>query len=178
MECLIVIDMQNEFLSKTGNFSKNHIPNDILIKNVVDVIDKFNQLNKSIIFVRSEYDLVVGKSIPQDKFKVGTHCGSTPCCLHGSEGAEIHPDIACKIGNHKVITKKWFNAFRETNLDEILKEMQIKKIYFAGVKTNVCVFLTLEQAKQLGYDTVLIEDCTAATTIEKHNDTINRVNSL
>jgi len=104
-----------------------------------------------------------------DKFKVGTHCGKQPCCSKGSEGAEIHQSILNKIkDNDIVITKKWFSAFRETNLKEVLDSLQIKKIYFAGVKTNVCVKTTMIDAINNGYDVTIIDDCTAATNSNKH----------
>ncbi len=171
--CLIVIDMQNEFLTEKGNFSKNHIPNDILIKNVANIIDHFKSKQIPIIFVRSEYSLIENPH-NQDKFVVGTHCGTTPCCAHGSEGAEIHPEIESRIDNSTIVTKKWFSAFKDTNLHEILIEKQIKKIYFVGVKTNVCVLNTAIAAINLGYQVTIIEDCTAAKSYERHIEALTQ----
>ena len=54
-ECLLVIDMQNEFLTNNGKFSNNHIPNDTLLNRVSNEIARFKNYHKPVIFIKSEY---------------------------------------------------------------------------------------------------------------------------
>jgi len=63
------------------------------------------------------------------------------------------------------IEVKGRTAFDNTvgsNLQDILKNNGIKKIYFAGFTTDHCVAETMETLLTDGYDCVLISDCTAA----------------
>ena len=180
---LIVIDMQNEFLSDTGSYSKNHVPNDVLVSNVRSLIRMFTSRDRPVIFIRAEYDSFTTEVRRPDKFTIGTHCGANACCAPGSDEAKIHPGISELItrsarssspngeviSNHPVITKRWFSAFKETNLKQVLENLGLKKIYFAGLKTNVCVYLSLIESLQYGYAAVIVSDCCAATNIDKHN---------
>lgn len=177
MECLIVIDMQNEFLLDTGNFSKNHVDNNILIKNVVNLINTFQ--DKPVIFIKSEYESNL-TGVPQDKFVVGTHIGKKPCCKKDTVGALIHSEILETFKENKdiIILKHWFSAFRDTNLHEILKEKQITKIYFAGLKTNVCVKFTIMDAIKHGYDIEIIDNCVSTTSIKTHLETIENIQGM
>lgn len=178
MECLIVIDMQNEFLLPSGNFPNNHVHNDTLIKNVVEVIDKFRHNHNPIIFVKSIYKENHDNN-NLDKFVIGTHCGKTPCCIQDSDGAKIHSDILATMQEGDILlTKNWFSAFKDTTLHEILQERQITKIYFTGVKTNVCVKTTLVDALKYGYSVTLVEDCVAATNINKHVEAVEHIKSI
>ena len=178
MECLIVIDMQNEFLLPSGNFPNNHVPNETLIENVVTTIDKFRNKHCQIIYVKSVYSCN-NNYHNVDKFAVGTHCGKTPCCIQDSDGALMHSEILATIKEGDVlVTKNWFSAFKNTMLHEALQERQITKIYFTGVKTNVCVKMTLIDALKHGYTVAVIEDCVAATNINKHFEALNYIRSI
>ena len=44
--------------------------------------------------------------------------------------------------------------------------MGIKTLLIGGVNMDQCVMTTLEDANFLGYDTILVEDCTATTSPE------------
>lgn len=173
MDCLIVIDTQNDFLSEEINsrLSRNHIPNDVLIKNIVDVITMFDNHHKPIIFVKSEYPV-------RDEPVEGTHCGKTPCCAKDTIGAQICPEILAKVGTHTVITKQWYSAFTETDLDNVLKKLNVKRLFFAGVKTNICVLSTMIDAFNNEYEPVLLEGCTASTNINKYNDALDIIRSM
>jgi nicotinamidase-related amidase/alkylated DNA repair dioxygenase AlkB len=173
MECLIIIDVQNDFLSEETNarLSRNHIPNDVLVKNIVDVITLFDNYYKPIIFVKSEYPV-------REEVIEGTHCGRTPCCAKGTYGSQIHPEIMLKVSTNTVITKQWYSAFRETDLDDVLKKLNAKKLYFAGVKTNICVLSTMIDAVNNDYEAVLLEGCTAATNVNKYTYGLNMIRSM
>jgi len=165
--------MQNDFLSEEVNarLSRNHIPNDVLIKSVIDAIDLFDNYHKPIIFIKSEYPI-------RDVVVEGTHCGKTPCCVKGSVGSEIHPEIMTKVANSIIITKQWYSAFQETNLNDVLKRLNIKKIYFSGVKTNICVLSTMIDAFNNDYEPILLDGCTASTNINKYNDALDIIRSM
>jgi nicotinamidase-related amidase len=63
----------------------------------------------------------------------------------------------------------WVDKFRmsgfwDTPLDSILRNLRIDSLLFAGVNADQCVLATLMDANFAGYDTVLLQDCSATTS--------------
>ncbi|BDA72128.1 hypothetical protein RIVM261_006210 [Rivularia sp. IAM M-261] len=61
--------------------------------------------------------------------------------------------------------KRGFNAFINTNLDEILKEKGITDVVLAGAVTSICIDSTGRSAHEKGYRVIIISDCTSARTV-------------
>jgi nicotinamidase-related amidase len=72
---------------------------------------------------------------------------------------ELKPDAADVL-----VEKHRMSGFWDTPLDSILRNMDAKTLFFAGVNADQCVLHTLADANFLGYDTILIEDCAATTS--------------
>jgi ureidoacrylate peracid hydrolase len=70
------------------------------------------------------------------------------------EGKDIHVD------KHRI------SGFWDTPLDTILRNLQVRTLFFAGVNSDHCVLGTMMDANFLGYDTVMIEDCVATSSPE------------
>lgn len=64
------------------------------------------------------------------------------------------------------IDKYRMSGFWDTPLDSILRNLGITTILFAGVNADQCVLTTLCDANFLGYDCILVKDCTATTSPE------------
>jgi len=64
------------------------------------------------------------------------------------------------------LDKYRMSAFWDTPLDSILRNLGTTTIFFAGVNADQCVLTTLCDANFLGYDCVLVKDCTATTSPE------------
>ncbi len=62
------------------------------------------------------------------------------------------------------IDKFRMSGFYDTCLDSVLRNLDIKTVLFAGINADQCVLATLMDANFLGYDCVLLEDCTATTS--------------
>lgn len=62
------------------------------------------------------------------------------------------------------VDKFRMSGFWDTPLDSILRNLGIRTLLFAGVNADQCVLATLMDANFLGYDTLLLEDCTATTS--------------
>ncbi len=74
---------------------------------------------------------------------------------------ELTPDPA-DIG----VDKYRMSGFWDTPLDSILKNLGRTTLFFGGVNADQCVMATLQDANFLGYDCILLEDCTATTSPE------------
>lgn len=62
------------------------------------------------------------------------------------------------------IDKHRISGFLDTPLDSILRNLGVSTLFFAGVNADQCVLGTLMDANFHGYDTILVEDCTATTS--------------
>ncbi len=62
------------------------------------------------------------------------------------------------------IDKYRMSGFPDTCLDSVLRNLDITTVLFAGVNADQCVLATLMDANFLGYDCVLLEDCSATTS--------------
>jgi nicotinamidase-related amidase len=64
------------------------------------------------------------------------------------------------------VDKYRMSGFWDTPLDSILRNLGRTTLFFAGVNADQCVLTTLCDANFLGYDCVLVKDCTATTSPE------------
>src|ERR1700723_1333852 len=81
----------------------------------------------------------------------------------GSWAAAIVDELVVEPGDVHV-AKYRMSGFQDTMLDSILRNLGVTTILFAGVNADQCVLCTLQNANFLGYDCLLIEDCTATTS--------------
>jgi nicotinamidase-related amidase len=63
-------------------------------------------------------------------------------------------------------------AFTGTNLDFVLRNMDIESIIVTGFLTDQCVLATAIYGGDIGYDVLLVEDACAGTTKENHDAVI------
>ncbi|HEY9617936.1 MAG TPA: cysteine hydrolase, partial [Microcoleaceae cyanobacterium] len=64
------------------------------------------------------------------------------------------------------VDKYRMSGFWDTPLDSILKNLGKTTLLFAGVNADQCVMVTLQDANFLGYDCILLRDCTSTTSPE------------
>ncbi len=62
------------------------------------------------------------------------------------------------------VDKYRMSGFWDTPLDSILRNLGRTTLFFAGVNADQCVMATLQDANFLGYDCLLVKDCTATTS--------------
>lgn len=87
-------------------------------------------------------------------FQMGTQGSETIEQLHPFEDRIL-----------EVPGKRGFNAFINTNLDEILKQQGITEVVLAGAVTSICIDSTARSAHEKGYHVTILADCTSARTV-------------
>ena len=86
----------------------------------------------------------------------------TPHCIEGTWGTEIIAELGAR--NDEIhVNKHRYSAFFQTDLDLVLKDMNVRQVIVFGVVTNICVRSTVHDAFFIGYDVVVPHDCCAAT---------------
>jgi nicotinamidase/pyrazinamidase len=89
-------------------------------------------------------------------------------CVQGTAGAALHPQLV--TDRAELVIRKGFrasidsySAFHEndrktpTGLAGYLRERGLRRICLAGLATDYCVYYSAVDARQLGFDTVLVE---------------------
>ena len=66
-------------------------------------------------------------------------------------------------------------AFTGTNLDFVLRNMDINSLIVAGFLTDQCVLATAIAGADIGYDVLLVDDACAGTTKENHDAVVRIV---
>jgi nicotinamidase-related amidase len=61
------------------------------------------------------------------------------------------------------------------DLDLVLRTRGIRNIVLAGITTDVCVHTTMRDANDMGYECLLLTDCTGATDHNNHLAAIEMV---
>ena len=89
----------------------------------------------------------------------------------GSKEAEILEQVA-PIGDEIVINKTASGVFSSTNIEYILRNMEITGLFIVGVYSNECVSTAVRDACDLGFHVTLISDAIATVTPELQNATI------
>lgn len=86
----------------------------------------------------------------------------------GTLAAAVHDDLPVQSGD--VVNERMHGmaAFTGTELDAILRGLDVDTVVLTGVSTNVALPGTATEAVGLGYEVILVEDCTAGATPESH----------
>ncbi|MBN9603967.1 MAG: cysteine hydrolase [Afipia felis] len=145
-------------------------------RNLVGPIDRFNASARSlgikIVHVRSSLrksgvDDV--KGIPSAwrlgfSQYVGELKNAGEHAIEGSAWTELRTHVA--PGDEIVSSKKRLSAFYPTDLDFLLKQMDIKVIVLIGIMTDCCVLSTAFDASNRNYRVITVRDLVAGTNDE------------
>jgi len=155
---LVLIDVQEDFIHAVENaFPKFN-------DNIVELLKYCRENKIDIIHVRAVYNDANSAWLPYYRFIRPS--------INGSVKEDPASFTVAKDGE-KVIIKHTFDAFLNTDLDDYLKKHNKKQLLFAGVVTNCCVLFSVTGAFLRGYQPIVISDCCADRTIEKHDSSLS-----
>lgn len=176
---ILVIDMQNDFCHPDGWLA--HIGVDVTparkpIQPLQNLLPVLREANIPVIWLNwgNRPDLMnisanvlhvynptgegvgLGDALPKNGAQV---------LMAGSWAAAVVDELE-QLPQDIRIDKYRMSAFWDTPLDSILRNLGRTTLFFTGVNADQCVMATLQDANFLGYDCVLVKDCTATTSPE------------
>ena len=167
---VIVVDMQNAFVSKGGMF--DYMGFDIsgagsVIEKNKNIIDAARDAGCKIVFLKMSYDPDYSNSGGPESPNWHKEGGLVTMrnqpelwgrfVTKGSWDEEICQELEVRPGD-MVVRKQRYSAFAGTKLDVLLKAYNIKYCIYTGVATNVCVESTLRDGYFLEYWPILVSD--------------------
>ena len=90
-----------------------------------------------------------------------------PHAIRGSKEANIIEELAPSSKDF-VVQKRRYDAFMFTDLDMLLRELEITSVILTGIHTHICVQNTALGAFYRGYRVIISPECVAAATEEWH----------
>lgn len=142
-----------------------HRLSETVLPNVRKLQDAFRTNKLEVIHTRIQ-------SLTQDGRDRGP--GHKRLNLHaapGSKEAEFIEQVA-PIGDEIIINKTASGVFNATNIEYILRNMNVTGLFIVGVYSNECVSTAIRDACDLGFYVTLISDACATVTPELQNATI------
>src|ERR1700722_5896276 len=174
---IIIVDMQNDFCHPDGWLA--HIGVDVAparrpIAPLADLLPVLRQAAVPVIWLNwgNRPDrLNLSPALLHVYNPTGTGIGlGDPLPKNGARVLELGSWAAAIVDELTVapsdvhVAKYRMSGFQDTMLDSILRNLNVTTLLFAGVNADQCVLCTLQGANFLGYDCLLIEDCTATTS--------------
>lgn len=165
---LILIDMENGFVNSRGGHCIRSA------ESTVPACARALELARSkgipVFFVKRIYR-ADGSDVEHTRYAAWKAGGRA--CSPGSTGynsAQAPRALRPQPGDYTIIKPRW-SAFFQTELDLILRRLDVRTVILAGTTTPNCVRTTCYDAIALEYGAVVLTDCCSSQTEE-----IQRVN--
>lgn len=155
-DALVIVDPQNDFLPGGPLAVADGVRIFPPIRNIIKLFD---------------YVIATRDWHPIDHHYFATHGGPWPLhCLQNTEGAQFSPEFP-REGVHDIISKgidpntDGYSGFAATDLADRLRTHQITRIFLCGLTTDYCVKATAIEAREYGFDAVVLLDAIAAVNV-------------
>jgi len=171
---LIVVDVQNDFVSPDGSAAKRG--EDVgaamaMVPNLLRLIEEARRVGLTIVYIRTTHS--EWTDTPSWIYRTSQK-GGLSTCREGTWGAEFYEGIS-PLSSERVVIKHRYSAFINTDLNTVLKARNIQSVLVCGVATNVCVETTARDGYMYDYYVTMIEDCSAAYEAKLHLGTLENM---
>ena len=125
---LLVIDVQNGVVGEAYDRDK-------VVANIGELVDKARNSGVEVIWVQHNSDELV----------------------EGSEAWEYVPELV-RRDSEPLVQKAYGDSFEATDLESVLAERGVGRLFVSGAQTDECIRSTLHGAITRGYDATLVGD--------------------
>ena len=156
---LIMIDMESGFVDPQGGhcirYARPTVPA------CVRAVETARSKGIPVFFVKRIYR-ADGSDVELTRYAAWKAGGRA--CMPASVGpnsAQAPEGLRPRPGDYTIIKPRW-SAFFQTELDLILRRLDVRTVLLAGTTTPNCVRSTAYDALSLGYNVAVIEDATSS----------------
>lgn len=159
---IFVIDMINDFVyDKFRNERAIEI-----IPNIKKILNKAREKDIPIIYLKDSHE----EGDPEESLW-GPHA------LANSKGSEIISDLRPNRKDY-IILKKTYSGFYKTDLDLLLKKLEVDSAILLGVSTDICVQNNAADLFYRGFKIFVVKDGTASINEENHENALNYIKNI
>ncbi|QXU49044.1 cysteine hydrolase [Chryseobacterium sp. D764] len=162
---LLVMDMQSSILSNLPDTQE-------LISNVNKVIKAARNRQIPVIYITVGFR----QGMPEinSNNKVFSGIKQHMADVNMKEWVAIHPELSPEEEDI-VITKRRFSAFTGSDLEVVLRGLNIQHLVLTGVSTSGVVLSTVREASDKDYKLTVIEDCCKDGDEEVHHVLMRKI---
>ena len=150
---ILVVDMLNDFVYGALTCERGKA----IVPATAQLLDVARKAGIPVIFCNDAHR----KGIDRELQLWGDHA------IAGTEGANVISELNLSECDY-VVPKRRYSGFFQTDLDILLKELDVQTVVMTGLHTHMCVRHTSADAYSLGYDVVVAKEATDAFTEEDY----------
>ena len=159
-QAIIITDMQNDFVLPGAPAYVEGAMN--TINTIRELLDYFRRMGYPVIYLKREYR-ADGSDIEITRYR--DFFENKKYLVPGTDGSRIIKELEPAEGEY-VIVKKRFSGFMNTELDFILRRLNITSLVICGTQYPNCIRATAYDAIALDYNVTVITDATSASSEE------------
>jgi len=164
---VLALHWQNDLVLPDGKFGffAKEIERNGLVPRMAKVLDAVRAAGGTVIYVnvaRSADSREVIKNSP-----LFAASAKVAAFVRGSYGAEVIDALKPQPLDFQIDHPR-ISAFFGNGLDLLLRARKIQTVVVAGTATNVAIDSSVRDALQLGYETILLEDCCCSSDSSFH----------
>lgn len=149
---LLVIDMLNDFIEEGGALvvpdAKRIVPR------IRELLAEARQQEIPVIYITDSH------REDDHEFRYWP-----PHAVSDTWGGKVISDLAPTPGDY-IVPKRRYSAFFGTDLEMLLRELKVERIYLAGVLSNICIYATALDAAMRAYGVTVFKDAVASLSEE------------
>jgi nicotinamidase-related amidase len=154
---LVVIDLQRGVLA----IPTAH-PVEQVVKNASLLADAFRRQGLPVVLVNVS-------GAPSGRTEQARRTGAPP-----AGWADLVPELNQQPEDHTVTKRQW-GAFRNTGLEEYLRNLGVTQVVIGGVSTSIGVESTARHAHECGFNVTLAVDAMTDSDLDAHVNSITRI---
>lgn len=151
---ILVVDMLNDFVTGALKCDRGLA----IVPATTKLLDAARDNGVTVIFCNDAHI----KGVDHELKLWGEHA------IAGTFGAQVIPELKVSESDYTV-PKRRYSGFFRTDLDLLLRELDVHTVILTGLHTHMCVRHTAADAYCLGYNIVVASDATDSFTEEDYN---------
>jgi nicotinamidase-related amidase len=171
---VVVFDMQKGQFEVNDPERQRWLRESNILANTVELLRAVRAASLPVFYIQNTRrpDFADQKEVLTDASIAGGGARGGP--VVGTRPWEIMDDIAPRADDY-VLPKYRQGAFSATALDTLLRARGVETIVLCGVRTSVGIETTVRDGRDLGYNIVLVSDCTGGIAPDEHEWLLQRI---